>query len=59
MSNFKSGNFTIILDGPMAGGKTVALRKIENMLKAEGYEVKRDLDSARGVTHTLSVRWSV
>lgn len=59
MGNFKEGNFTIILDGPMAGGKTVALRKIEAMLKEEGYEVKRSRESEAGFDHTLSVRWKV
>lgn len=59
MSNFKQGCFTIMLIGPQASGKTVALRKIEAMLKEEGYEVKRSRESEAGFDHTLSVRWKV
>lgn len=59
MSDFKQGNFTVMLVGPIGSGKTVALRKIEAMLKEEGYEVKRSRESEAGFDHTLSVRWKV
>lgn len=43
--------FNITFAGPMASGKTVAMKQVKTFLEEQGYEVKTSLE------HSLSVRW--
>lgn len=53
----KNRCFNIVLDGPPASGKTIAMEIIEKALKDAGYRIDKSRNAERGFEHALSVRW--